>query len=161
MKLFSKKQKPTKVMEADPFVIEIHEKKDISKCKVIVTIANNGVKYEFNPSSEAYWFITSAVDTQATDSMKSFLTILTLTSNMLCNDSDFLADIVKIINKATERKQRKGAEAAKEVTKDDEDLSQEFMEGVAEKIDEKEKEQEKPKPKKRTVSGKGKNSKKK
>lgn len=126
---------PTKVISVDPFTIEIYESEQVGfdGNKVVVTLPNKSVRYEFCPSSQAYWFIIHiGADT---DALKSYLTLLTLTSDMLCNDDKFLADLSKIIDDAIKRKADDGAKAAKAVTEQEEEASQTFMEGVADEID--------------------------
>lgn len=130
---------PTKVISVDPFTVEVYESDQVGfkGNKVVVTLPNRSVRYEFSPASQAYWFIIHiGADTEA---LKSYLTILTLTSDMLCNDDKFLSDISKIIDDAIKRKSDDGAKAAKEVTELDEDAEQKFMEGVAEEIDKRDK----------------------
>lgn len=130
---------PKKVITVDPFTVEVYESDQVGfeGNKVVVTLPNRSVRYEFSQASQAYWFIIHiGADT---DALKSYLTILTLTSDMLCNDDKFLSDISKIIDDAIKRKSDDGAKAAKEVTELDEDAAQKFMEGVAEEIDKRDK----------------------
>lgn len=130
-----KDAKRVRVLDVDPFTVEIYESEDkgFSGNRVVVTIANNAVRYEFTPAAEAYWFILQAGDD--TDALKAFLSILTLTAEKLSTDNKFLADMTKIIDKSIKQKIKEGKVAAKAVTEDDETVSQDFMKGVAEEID--------------------------
>lgn len=153
-----KKNKPEKVMkdakrvrvlDVDPFTVEIYESEDkgFSGNRVVVTIANNAVRYEFTPSAETYWFILQTGDDA--DALKAFLSILTLTAEKLSTDNKFLADMTKIIDKSIKQKIKDGKVAAKAVTEDDETVSQDFMKGVAEEIDKIETEKSKRKNRKK------------
>lgn len=130
-----KNNKPTKVLDVDPFKIEIYENAGdgFDGNKVVVTIANKAVRYEFSPAADAYWFIIHS--SEDTDALKAFLSMLTLTAEKLSSDDKFLADMRKIIDKSLKRKLKEGEEAAKAVTEDDETVSQDFMNGVAEEMD--------------------------
>lgn len=127
--------KPAKVLFADPFTVEIYESEKVGfkGNKVVVTTPNKAVRYEFTPASETYWFIVAKGED--TDALKTMLTLLTLTSDMLCNDTGFLSDISKAVDDAIKRKADEGAKAAEEVSEDEEDAAQAFMEGVADEID--------------------------
>lgn len=134
-----KDAKRVRVLDVDPFTVEIYESEDkgFSGNRVVVTIANNAVRYEFTPAAEAYWFVLQTGDD--TDALKAFLSILTLTAEKLSVDNKFLADITKIIDKSIKKKLKDGERAAKNVNEDDEFLEQEFMVGVAKEIDKLEK----------------------